>query len=195
MQGRVISGTSRQDPSAGRVFWVLLKLGAVAFGGLGATLGLLDRELVTRRGWLTATDVRDALAYTKPLPGSTVVQVVTFLGWRLARLRGALAATVGFLIPAAALMTAAAAGAAALPDARWVHGALLGLHVAVVGLLAHAMIGLLRKEARSIGLAMVASAAAIAGFFVNVAVVIAVAGLVGVAADKRRRRSAPERTS
>lgn len=51
------------------VWWVLLRLGAVAFGGLGPALKLLDRELVVRRGWLTSTDVRDALTYTKPLPG------------------------------------------------------------------------------------------------------------------------------
>jgi len=67
---------------AGQVWWVLLRLGAVAFGGLGPALALLDRELVRRRGWLKTTDVRDALSYTKPLPGSTVVQAVTFLGWR-----------------------------------------------------------------------------------------------------------------
>lgn len=37
---------------AGQVWWVLLRLGAVAFGGLGPALALLDRELVGRRGWL-----------------------------------------------------------------------------------------------------------------------------------------------
>lgn len=99
------------------VWWVLLRLGAVAFGGLGPTLALLDRELVVRRGWLSSTDVRDALTYTKPLPGSTVVQAMTFLGWRLAGVRGALVATAGFLLPAAALMTVAAVATAALPDA------------------------------------------------------------------------------
>jgi len=128
---------------AGQVWWVLLRLGAVAFGGLGPALALLDRELVRRRGWLKTTDVRDALSHTKPLPGSTVVQAVTFLGWRVAGLSGALAATAGFVVPAALLMTAAAAGTAALPDAAWVREGLLGLQVAVVGLLAHAMAGLL----------------------------------------------------
>ena len=67
-------------PSLG---WALLRLGAVAFGGLGATLALLQRDLVGRRGWLRSSDVTEALAYTKPLPGSAVVQVVTFLGWRM----------------------------------------------------------------------------------------------------------------
>jgi chromate transporter len=175
--------------SAWRVFWVLLRLGAVAFGGLGAALALLDRDLVARRGWLTSQDVRDALTYTKPLPGSTVVQVVTFLGWRLGKIPGALAATVGFLLPSVAMMTAAAAGVAALPDTAWVHGGLLGLQIAVVGLLAHAMAGLLVKEARTAGLAAVAAAAAIAGFWINAALVVAAAGLLGVAVECRPRRN------
>ena len=46
------------------VWWVLLRLGGVAFGGLGPALALLDRELVVRRGWLTSTDLRDALTHT-----------------------------------------------------------------------------------------------------------------------------------
>ena len=55
---------------------------------------------------------------------------MTFLGWRLAAMSDALVAAAGFLLPAAVLMTAAAAGTAALPDAPWVHGALVGLQVA-----------------------------------------------------------------
>ena len=71
-------------------WWVPLRLGAVSFGGLGPATALMYREPVVRRGCLTSADVRDALTYTKPLPDSTVVQAVTFLGWRLAGLPGAL---------------------------------------------------------------------------------------------------------
>jgi chromate transport protein ChrA len=100
---------------------------------------------------------------------------------------GALVATFGFLLPAAVLMTLAAAGAAALPDAAWVDGALLGMQVAVVGLLGHSMVGLLTKEARTLALAAVAVAAAAGGFFVNPAIVVVLAGLVGVIVDRVRR--------
>jgi chromate transport protein ChrA len=76
------SGATRR-PGLLSLGWASLCIGAVAFGGLGATLALVRRELVERRGWLRASDIIEALAYTKPLPGSTVVQVVTFLGWRV----------------------------------------------------------------------------------------------------------------
>ena len=85
--------------------WALLRIGAFAFGGLGATLSLLNRDLVKRRGWVGSSDVSEALAYTKPLPGSTVVQVVTFLGWRIGGWPAAIVATVMFLAPALVIMT------------------------------------------------------------------------------------------
>jgi hypothetical protein len=47
--------TARPDlPS---LAWALLRIGAVAFGGLGATLALLNRDLVERRGWLRSSDL------------------------------------------------------------------------------------------------------------------------------------------
>jgi chromate transporter len=165
--------------------WALLRIGAVAFGGLGATLALVERDLVERRGWLEASDGASALAYTKPLPGSTVVQVVSFLGWRLGGWPGAIVSTIAFLLPVFAIMTLAAA-ARVLPDAPWVRGALTGLQVAVVGLLAAAMWRLARGEAGTVVLTVVSLAAFAAGLFVNAALVVAAAGTIGIAIDRTK---------
>lgn len=167
-----------------------LRLGAVAFGGLGAALALLQRDLVERRGWLVPRDISDALAFTKPLPGSTVVQVVAFLGWRLRGWPGALAATFAFLVPATILMIAAAAGTAALPAAPWVDGALMGLQVAVIGLLGAAMWRLARSEAKGRALTFILLVGFGAGLFVNAALVVAGAGLAGALAVGRVRENA-----
>jgi chromate transporter len=171
-------------PSLG---WAFLRIGAFAFGGLGATLALLQRDLVDRRGWLRSSDVTEALAYTKPLPGSTVVQVMTFLGWRMGGWAGAIVATIAFLLPALALMTAAAAAVLALPDAPWVRGALTGLQIAVVGLLGAALWHLARSEAGSGLLVIVLISAFAGGLFINAALVVAAAGAIGVAVDRVKR--------
>ena len=96
--------SDQQRPALAVVGWELLRLGAFAFGGLGATLALLQRGLVDRRGWLRQEDISEALAITQALPGSTGIQVVSYLGWRLRGWPGALAGiqvgVVGLIIAA-----------------------------------------------------------------------------------------------
>ena len=176
-----------RQPGLGVLTWELLRLGAVAFGGLGATLALLRRALVERRGWLEQADIAAALAFTKTLPGSTGIQVVAYLGWRLRGWPGALLGACAFIAPATLLMIAVAAGSIALPDTAWVRGALTGIQVGVVGLLAASLWRLAQSEAKGSVLMAVLIAAALLGFFVNAIVVVVGAGLIGAAIDRESR--------
>lgn len=180
--------TPSRRPSLLGVVWRFGCLGAQAFGGLGAALAILEDDLVRRRGWVTSVDIRDALTFTKPLPGSTVVQVVTFVGWRLGGMPAAVLATIAFVAPAAVLMVAAAAATGAVPDTPATRGALLGLQVVVVGLLAATTARLLRSEAATPWLAVTAILAAAAGFVINAAVVVVAAGFAAVAVTLTRHR-------
>jgi chromate transporter len=172
--------------SLGLVGWELLRLGAVAFGGLGATLALLQRSLVDRLGWLDERDIGEALAITQALPGSTGVQVVAYLGWRLRGWPGAIVATAAFVGPAAALMIVAAAASLALPDLPWVRGALVGVQVGVVGLVAVAMWRLARSNAKGAALAVVFSASCVIGFFLHAVAIVVGAGIIGMLAGAGR---------
>lgn len=87
-----------------RLFLTFLHIGIVGFGGLGAVLSLIERELVTKQKVLTADDVSEALTYTKLLPGSTVVQVVSYLGMRSGGWLGSTLATIAFLLPSFFIM-------------------------------------------------------------------------------------------
>ena len=89
-----------------RLGWVFLRVGALSFGGLGATLALIETSLVGRLAVLTGGDIAEALTHTKLLPGSTVVQVVAYLGWRLRGWPGSAVATTAFVLPSALAMVA-----------------------------------------------------------------------------------------
>lgn len=98
--------------------WMFLRIGATAFGGLGTTLALIERELVTKRGVLTLAEVTEALTYTKLPPWLTGPQAIACLGYKLGGWSGSALATAAFLAPSALLMVplAAAFGATtALP--------------------------------------------------------------------------------
>jgi len=176
---------TQSRPSLAIQFMGFLRLGALAFGGLGGAIALINRDLVERRGWASSDDVRAALAFTKPLPGSTVVPVVAFLGWRLNRWPGALVASAAFLLPSTVLMIAGAALLTVVPSGPILQGALLGLQVAVVGLLASALFRLSSDLplARLRRLAVVAFGVGLLS--VNAALVVLAAGLVWLAIGDR----------
>jgi chromate transporter len=126
---------SPQSVSPARLAGIFLRIGALAFGGLGATVALMERELVDRRQVASGADITDALTHTKLLPGSTVVQVVAYLGWRLGGWPGSALATAGFLLPSALLMVTLAYGYAQLattPGIVAVRRGVLGVVVALL---------------------------------------------------------------
>jgi chromate transporter len=169
--------------------WVLLCLGAVAFGGLGSTLSLLQRNLVDRRQWLRQSDISEALAVSQALPGSTGMQVVAYLGWRMRGWPGALVAASMYIAPAAVLMVVAAAATLALPDQPWVKGALTGVQVGVVGLLVASMWRLARSEAKGSMLTVVLASSCVLGFLIPALFIVVGAGLIGALFAAERRNA------
>ncbi len=176
--------------------WMFLRLGATAFGGLGAALVLIERELVDQRGVLTRDDLTEALTYTKLLPGSTVLQVVAYLGHKLGGWTGSALATAAFVFPsflAMLLLAALYVAATALPG---MSAAVGGLTAAVVGVLLATTYRMGKsnvKEPLTLGIALVAFAAG-AFLDLNAALIVVAAGLIGVpllskpAANKERTR-------
>ena len=169
----------------------LLRMGAFAFGGMGSTFALLRSELGARRGWITDHDVAEALAITQTLPGSTGVQVVAFLGWKLAGWPGALIAPFSFVTVPAVMMIAASAAVAALPDIPAVQGALLGIQIAIVGILAANMLKMARSTAKGRVLSAVLIAGLLIGALSSAAVAVVAMGVLGALLTMRNERMVP----
>lgn len=83
--------------SALHVFWTFLKVGAILYGSGYVLFAYLDAELVTK-GWLTRTELIDAIAVGQFTPGP-VLSTATFIGYQLSGFWGALAATTGIFLP------------------------------------------------------------------------------------------------
>jgi len=168
----------------------LLRLGAFAFGGMGGTLALLRSDLGARRGWITDQDVAEALAITQTLPGSTGVQVVAFLGWKLAGWPGALIAPFSFVAVPAAMMIAASAAVMALPDIPAIRGALLGIQIAIVGVLAANMLKMARSTAKGRVLSGVLAGGLLLGALSSAVVAVLALGALGALIALRNNRVA-----
>ena len=85
--------------SLGSLFLVFLKIGAVVFGSGYVLLAFLRADLVVQRGWLTDSQLVDAIAIGQVTPGP-VFTTATFIGFLLHGVSGAVIATIGIFLPA-----------------------------------------------------------------------------------------------
>jgi chromate transporter len=135
----------RAGPSPGAIFLAFLKMGAFGFGGVYSMLSFFERELVDRRRWLTAEEFAEGVAIGQLTPGPPIVNTGVFVGYRLAGVRGALAATVGQVLPGFLLVLAIAVLYGQLRSSPLVAGALGGIGAAVAGLLASVVLRMGRR--------------------------------------------------
>jgi chromate transporter len=81
------------------LFLVFVKIGSVLFGSGYVLLAFLRSELVEDLGWLTESQLLDAVAVGQVTPGP-VFTTATFIGYVLDGFAGAAVATLGIFLPA-----------------------------------------------------------------------------------------------
>lgn len=130
--------------NAAEVFGAFLKLGLTSFGGPIAHLGYFRTEFVERRRWLDDAAYADLVALCQFLPGPTSSQVGFALGLMRGGWLGALAAFCAFTLPSALILIAFAV---ALPmlSGPMATGAINGLKIVAVAIVAQAVWGMARS--------------------------------------------------
>jgi chromate transporter len=174
---------TRPQGHPAEVFFTFLKLGLTSFGGPIAHLGYFRDELVTRRRWLTDQAYADLVALCQFLPGPASSQVGFALGLMRAGWLGALAAFTAFTLPSAVLLIIFAMTVAQISGPLGT-GALHGLKIVAVAIVAQAVWGMARnlcpdRERAAIALGAVAVLAFVPGAFGMVGA-IAVGALGGL---------------
>ena len=81
------------------MFTSCLGLGATAYGGPGM-ISHIKEMAVSKNGWTKEGEFMRGLALCQLIPGATMVQMVTYIGYRVRGIWGALTAAVAFVLPA-----------------------------------------------------------------------------------------------
>ena len=83
------------------IFLNFMKIGLFAFGGAYAVIPLIEEQMVTNTGWMNFKEFSDLIAIDELTPGPIIVNCATFIGLKLGGFPGAIAATLGCVVPGA----------------------------------------------------------------------------------------------
>ena len=114
-----------------------LRLGTLGFGGPVALVGLMEKELVQDRGWLSKEEMRDAIAVSQSLPGPLAIQVGIFISYLRGGFWGAWAGGWAFILPNFLIVTALGALYVHFGGLSWMTAIFYGVSPAVIALILH----------------------------------------------------------
>ena len=127
------------------VFWRFLLLGCVSFGGPAAHIGYFRTTFVEKLKWLDDDAYARLVALSQFLPGPGSSQVGFAIGVNRAGWLGGLAAFIGFTLPSFVLLTLLATLTLQHTDSDLLTGAIHGLKLLAVVVVADACLGMYRN--------------------------------------------------
>lgn len=119
-----------------QLFWSFFKLGLFTIGGGMAMIPLIQGIVVDQKKWMTEEEAVDCIAVSQGLPGVIAINMATYIGQKKKGLAGAVAATVGIVLPSFIIIIAVVKLLHGLGDNAYVNGALTGIKAAATGLIA-----------------------------------------------------------
>ena len=165
-----------------RIFLTFFKIGAFTFGGGYAMIPLIQKEAVENHHWVEDRDILDIVAIAESTPGPIAINAATFVGYRVKGFAGALAATLGVVLPSFAIILAISYVLRQFQDLKVVQYAFNGIRAGVLVLMLKALFKMFKTNRKStvaygiMGLSFVLTAF----LKVNTFLVIALCGVIGL---------------
>jgi len=138
-----VAPAQRVRPGPLELFRVFFRIGLTSFG-----MAILQniRSIPVQRGWLSRAEIDEGLGLVQLYPGAMGVDLVAYIGYRTARITGALAAAAGFLAPSLGLMLALSWLYETYGAAPGVASLVVGLVALVVGVVASVTVDFARQH-------------------------------------------------
>jgi len=134
----------KRPASISALFFAFFRLGMTAFGG-PAMVAYIRQLAVHEKQWLSDNSFKKGIAICQTIPGATAMQAAAYAGLRGGGPWGAVAAYLGFGLPAFMLMVALSAAYTRTHDLPAIVSLFNGLQVIVVAMVANAAINFGRR--------------------------------------------------
>ncbi len=126
-----------------QLFLSFLQIGALSFGGGYAAMPLIQQQVVTLHAWLTPGEFTDLITISQMTPGPIAINSATFVGTRIAGFWGAMAATLGCILPSCLLVSLLAWAYLRYRNLSLIQQILTSLRPAVIAMIASAGVSIL----------------------------------------------------
>ncbi|SFS45520.1 chromate transporter [Paenibacillus sp. BC26] len=118
------------------LFFVFMKIGVVSFGGGYSVISFMEKE-TNAHGWLAAGQFRELVSVAGTAPGPIATNAATLIGYDAFGLPGAIAATIGIVLPSLLIIVLMVTVWYRLFDNRIVKSSLYGLRPVITGIIAY----------------------------------------------------------
>lgn len=81
------------------LLFTFMKIGLFTFGGGYAMISIIEGECVDKKKWISDDELMKMTVIAESTPGPVAINCATFVGYRYAGITGAIAATVGVVVP------------------------------------------------------------------------------------------------
>ena len=117
------------------IFKTFFKVGTLLLGGGYVILPLLTSELVDKKHWITSDELCEFYALGASLPGIIAANTAIFTGRKLLGRKGAIAATIGIVLPSFLAIVLLASILSEIVDKPSVQHIFWGVGIGVIALL------------------------------------------------------------
>ncbi len=127
------------------LFLTFAKIGCFTFGGGYAMIALITDACVERKKWITNDEMLNVTVIAESTPGPIAINCATYVGYKQAGMAGALAATIGMVLPSFLIIFGISRFLDNFLEIAWVAKAFGGIRIAVGILILDAGITMFKK--------------------------------------------------
>ena len=117
-------------------FKTFFRIGAFTIGGGYAMIPMIECEVVDKHKWLSKEEFLDLIAVAQSCPGVFAINMSIFIGYKLRKIKGAIAASIGTALPSFVIILLIAMFFHEFQDNEVVASIFRGIRPAVVALIA-----------------------------------------------------------
>ena len=127
------------------LFLTFAKIGLFTFGGGYAMIAFIAASCVEKKAWISHDEMMDITVIAESTPGPIAINCATYVGYKQKGLAGAVAATVGIVLPSFCIILVISYCLDNFLKIAWVAHAFMGIKLAVGILILDAAIKMIGK--------------------------------------------------